>query len=1160
MRLKSIKLAGFKSFVDPTTVIFPANLTAIVGPNGCGKSNVIDAVRWVMGESSAKQLRGEALTDVIFNGSGTRKPTAQASIELLFDNSDRRITGEYAGFAEIAIRRQVTRDGQSAYFLNGTRCRRRDITDIFLGTGLGPRSYSIIEQGMISGLVEARPEELRSHLEEAAGISKYKERRRETENRMRHTRENIERLDDLRGELETQLRRLDRQARAAERYRTLQGEELTCRQELLALRLRTLAGAVAALDERIGTQQVRVEEAVAELRRLESRIEAGRTEQTARQEAVNEANGRAYALGAEVARLEDALKLRRQRLQAVRDERAGLEARQEALAEELAQDEKAVAELSEEQARIRPDLDAARARAVAADSAAKTASAALSGWQERWEALLQALREPERLEQVESTRVGQLELQLERLSERRARLGDGHGEAISARRLALSEARSALEATESQQQSLESEAAAAAEAVQGARTDLDARRRDQAAAQRRLDALEAQRTGLDRLQQEALGNSESAARWLEDKGLADRPRLVTVLDVQDGWQRAVEGTLGPQLGATCVDDLDVAAAEASACEGLFLVETGSAADGGPDALAAKVGDRFGLGDLLAGIRTATDVRDALARRRGLGAGQRFVTPEGIQVGRNWLAAPARESDGMIARQAALSRLQDDSAEARAGLAAAEADLEAAVTRLTGAEAVRDRLAEALRSHGTAMADARGQVQRLETELGGLERQEQARIEELRELERQHAAESAEKASAVSRIEAALAELERHRAVQQDMATEREALAREASEAEAAGRLEREAEMSLALRERQVSTQLESLALARTRLSEQRRELSARLDALAREAEAGEGPIAEMQAELETVLKQRREAEQALTETRQLQGRVDEQLRSLIAEREQAQRSVDERREGLERLRLERQSEDTRRAGVLEQLAEAQVEDPAQVLEGLPEDAREADWVERLEGIARRIQRLGPINLAAIDEYEQESERKAYLDAQHDDLTSALETLETAIRKIDRETRTRFSATFETVNNGLKELFPKVFGGGEAYLELTGDDLLTTGVSIMARPPGKRNASIHLLSGGEKAMVAVALVLAIFRLNPAPFCMLDEVDAPLDDANVFRFADLLRGMSDEIQFIYITHNKVSMEMASHLMGVTMQEAGVSRIVSVNVEEAAAMAAG
>ncbi|MFP4606304.1 MAG: chromosome segregation protein SMC [Thiohalospira sp.] len=1165
MRLSRIKLAGFKSFVDPTTIPLPGNRVGVVGPNGCGKSNVIDAVRWVMGESSARHLRGEAMSDVIFNGSSSRKPVGQASIEMVFDNSEGGLTGQYAHYNELAVRRTVTREGQSTYYLNGTRCRRRDITDIFLGTGLGPRSYAIIQQNTVSRLIEARPDEMRTYLEEAAGISKYKERRRETENRIRHTRENLERLEDLREELDRHLEHLEKQARTAERYKELRAEEHTLRGQLHALRWRILDTECAAHDRAVGEKETALEAEIASQRRIEAEMEERRSEQAEAADAFSEVQERYYAVGADIARLEEAIEQARARQRQQEQEREQLESALAETDQRLEADRARLAELDTTLGQGEPELERLAAAEAEAAEALAAAEEARRQWQQEWERLNAALNEPTREAEVARNNLTNLERRADDAARRRERLERERGELDpDAAGRAAEEAQAALATAEADRQQREAALAEDQQALESQReaTRAAAERRD--AARDELQQARGRHASLEALQQAALGKDDDArGQWLERQGLADAHRLAELVEAEPAWAPAVEAVLGEALEAVCTDELADPAEGVAELAGadLTLLEAGAADAADEGTLAARIRAPVDLAPLLAGVYTAPDLSTALARRRELAAGESWVTPDGIQVGANWLRVrrgdEQGEGAGVLAREEEMRTLAERIAELETVAAEAEAEVEAGRAREAELEARREEAQQAV-----------AELQQRCTELAGERDRQRARQDELAQRQEELSEQIAE---LEEEIEAVAEEQETERERLADALERSESLAAERDE-HAAHRQEREEavetarqtqrEAARAVQDHRVAlegqrTERASLQQALERLEQQRAQYVQRRETLAGELAAEEDPVATRQAELEERLNERREVEAALTAARERSEAVETALRELDGQRVEARTSAERLREEAERARGDARELRVRRDTLREQMEEAG-HDREALLAELPEEASEEAWQQRLEEVEAAIKRLGAINLAAIDEYQQQSERKEHLDQQRDDLLGALETLEEAIDRIDRETRNRFRETFDAVNAGLGELFPRLFNGGHAYLQLVGDDPLDAGVGVMARPPGKQNSSIHLLSGGEKALTAVALVFAFFQLNPSPFCLLDEVDAPLDDANVGRFCELVREMSEKTQFIIITHNKVTMEMADQLNGITMNEPGVSRLVTVDVDEAASLA--
>lgn len=1168
MRLKCIKLAGFKSFVDPTTVNFPSNLCAVVGPNGCGKSNIIDAVRWVMGESSAKNLRGESMTDVIFNGSGGRKPVGQASIELVFDNSDGSVAGEYAAFNEISIKRKVTRDSQNNYYLNGTKCRRRDITDIFLGTGLGPRSYSIIEQGMISRLIEAKPEDLRAYIEEAAGISKYKERRRDTENRMRRTMENLERLTDIRDELERQLNRLQRQAQAAEKYTAYKQEERLLKAQLQGLKYRQLAQQAHSKQTAIRELELKMESFVTDQVNKDTQIEKYRTQYTDLQDQFNAVQGRYYAIGADIARIEQTIQHARERSRQLQADLEQTQRDRQDTAEHLQADQQKAEDWAAELLELEPELELIHAAEDNSGEALQQAEEAMQRWQSEWDTFNQRAAEPRQRAEVQQSRIQHLEQVQQRLLERIERLKEEktnlHQDSADEE---IAELNERLAELDTEVEAKRASAEAIGEKLEHQRSDNNRLADELDTARGKLQSLRGRQSSLEALQQAALGEkSEAVSDWLQGRQLSEQPRVAETVTVQDGWDKALEMVLGNSLQGVCVNGLDAVAAsieELSQGE-LILIDTQSqvTAQAGTKAprLADQVSADWDLNGLLQGIYVAEDLNEALALRSRLSAEESVITRTGIWLGAQWLRI-ARDTDasaGVIARRQELEELEQEISH-----------LEATVADL---DRLRDQGREALKQLEQEREHKRRESDEQNRQAGELRAQlsaKRARVEqltvrreradtELRDADAQMRQESEQLAEARMILGEAIELMEQDTDQRESLLQQRDTIRTNLDQVRQRARHDKDKAHELAMRHQSLKTQLDAIRQGITRLHEQDQRLRERHELLLESLGESSDPMEEHSMELEANLAKRLAVENELAEARTALETVEQELRSAEQARSRAEQEVQAVRSHLEQERLAAQTFEVQRAGLAQQLEEDDF-NLEELLAELPEDAELGSMETELGNIGARITRLGPINLAAIDEYKVESERKQYLDAQDADLNEALQTLDNAIKRIDRETRTRFKETFDTVNQSLQELFPKVFGGGHAYLELTGDDLLDTGIAIMARPPGKRNSTIHLLSGGEKALTAIALVFSIFRLNPAPFCMLDEVDAPLDDANVGRYARLVQEMSEQVQFIYITHNKIAMEMAHQLMGVTMHEPGVSRLVTVDVDEAAELAA-
>ena len=1159
MRLKCIKLAGFKSFVDPTTVNFPSNMAAVVGPNGCGKSNIIDAVRWVMGESSAKNLRGESMTDVIFNGSTSRKPVSQASIELVFDNSDGTLVGEYASYAEISIRRKVTRDSQNTYYLNGTKCRRRDITDIFLGTGLGPRSYSIIEQGMISKLIEAKPEDLRNFIEEAAGISKYKERRRETENRIRRTHENLARLTDLREELERQLERLHRQAQAAEKYQEYKAEERQLKAQLSALRWQALNEQVGQREAVIGNQEIGFEALVADQRSADASIERLRDGHHELSERFNLVQGRFYSVGGDIARVEQSIQHGQQRLRQLQDDLREAERARQETESHLGHDRTLLATLGEELEMLEPEQEMTSAAAEESAASLEDAESSMHGWQEQWDSFNLKSAEPRRLAEVQQSRIQQLEHSLERLAERQRRLGEElHLLAAEPEDAAILQLDEDLAARDMKLEELHLSEEQTVESLELLRAQLQRASQAQQQAQGELQRLNGRLASLEALQQAALDPDTGTAQWLRDHGLAEEPRLAEGLQVEPGWELAVETVLGADLQAVLVDDfkaLDLAGFEQG---DLRLIGRRADASRIPGSLLDKVDSATDLSHWLGQVRPVETLDDALAQRMQLAAGESLISRDGYWVGRDFLRVrrASEAQSGVLARGQELQQLGLERDEREATLATLEEQLIDLREEQSRQEEGREDLRRRIQDETRQQSELRAQLSAAKVKVEQLTLRRSRLDEELAELGEQRASEHEHLGEARLQLQDALDSMALDTEQRELLQAQRDSLRERLDRVRQEARQHKDHAHQLAVRLGSLRAQHDSTRQALERLEMQSERLTEKREQLNLNLEEGEAPLEELRLKLEELLERRMAVDDEMRTAKNALEDADAQLRDAEKRRTQAEQQSQLLRGQLEQQRMEWQSLTVRRTALQDQLLEDGY-DLHGVLATLTAEANEKDAEEELERIAGRIQRLGAINLAAIDEYQQQSERKRYLDAQNEDLVEALDTLENVIRKIDKETRNRFKETFDQINSGIQALFPKVFGGGSAYLELTGEDLLDTGVTIMARPPGKKNSTIHLLSGGEKALTALALVFAIFKLNPAPFCMLDEVDAPLDDANVGRYARLVKEMSQTVQFIYITHNKIAMEMADQLMGVTMHEPGCSRLVAVDVEEAMAL---
>ncbi len=1163
MRLITIKLSGFKSFVDPTAMHLPTNMTGIVGPNGCGKSNIIDAIRWVMGESAASRLRGDALSDVIFSGSSGRKPVGSATVELVFDNSDGTITGEYANYNEISVRRVSSRDGQSQYFLNGSRCRRRDITDLFLGTGLGARSYSIIEQGMISEIISAHPDELRSHLEEAAGISRYKERRKETESRIKATRENLERLNDVREEVDKQIDHLARQARAAERWKALKAEHARRESEMRGLHFRSISTQLEQRNAEMGQAQTGIESLVADERRVEAQIEQQRVAHQAAGESLNKVQAEVYRIGGEIARVEQQIQHNRELGERLQQAKAQTEQGLTEVDTQIAADREQIANLNASIADAEPQLHGVQENVRRTAEAVAEAEAKISEWQTEWDGYAKASAEAAKAAEVERTRLDFLDRQS---LDAGTRLTALHEEKAAADINALNEQVARLTSEHETCRAQVDAHTRTLEQRRGAHEALLETERSKTAAlnetRTRLQGLRGRLASLEALQHAALGQDSSAAgEWLQRLGLEKAPRLGESLDVDPGWETAVETVLSGWLDGVLVDAPHLHAGEMAALSeaNVALVDVATGGESRQGSLAGRVRGPQAVLDLLAPVHVADSIDAARAMAASLPAPESVITADGEWLGRGFarVLRSGSAQAGMLVREREINSLRQELDALQKTADGLGAEIEALKTEKADAQLARDSAQQDLYTAHRRVAELAGQLQshkgRIETAQGRLTRIEQ----EIAELQTRSDAGGEQARDARSRLEQAVARMGELEQQRQKLDAQRRQLleAREDARLNAREASERGHQIALGLESRRSART--SLEQALTRMQSQREQLEGRKREIAEQLESGHSPQEQLEAERQTYLDQRLLVDKQLVEARKAVEECDNALRESMQKRNQIEQQLQQRREAHAEQRLVHQ-ELQMQSRQLHEAIVAAGHDPDEVIKSLPEEADPNQWQEQLETLQAKVARLEPVNLAAISEHEEQSQRKAYLDAQHTDLTTALETLENAIRKIDHETRQRFKETFDRVNSGLQELFPRLFGGGHAYLELSGDSLLDSGVTIMARPPGKRVSNISLLSGGEKALAAVALVFAIFRLNPAPFCLLDEVDAPLDEANVGRFSTLVAEMSERVQFVFVTHNKSTMEAAHQLCGVTMREPGVSRLVQVDLAEAAKLA--
>ncbi|HZP87708.1 MAG TPA: chromosome segregation protein SMC [Burkholderiales bacterium] len=1163
MRLTHIKLAGFKSFVDPTHIPVAGRLVGVVGPNGCGKSNVIDAVRWVLGESSARHLRGETMQDVIFNGSSERKQANRASVELVFDNSMGKAGGAWSRYAEISVKRVLERNGESFYYVNNLHVRRRDVADIFLGTGLGGRAYAIIEQGMISRIVEARPEELRTFLEEAAGISKYRERRKETEQRLEDTRENLARVDDILQELAKQLAHLESQAEVATKYRELEARLKLTQQLLWHLRRQEASANRQRLQRELAQIEVDVEAQTARLRELESRIETLRTGHYAASDHLHNVQGALYEANAEVARIEQSLQHLRDSRRRVDSQIAALSREQDDSAQQLRALDSGLTEQRAALNTANEQLDACREQEHQEAQQLPAAEQRYNASRAQVEHLTEDLGRHRQEQQVELTRRDHADKLLAQLDQRRERLRQ--------EQMSLTDIdRGTLETLTGQLDELDVRARTRREALDEAEGALPVREQAHRVASdtaetaaRELSALDARKTALELLQKQVSRSGEMHA-WLDEHQLDGLGRLWQGIRIEAGWEDALEAVLRERLNAVAIEDLARARQwlqhpPPGKVSFFHKRATSSATIAGTRRRLADYvtftdpGVAAVLEDWLERVYVVGDAAEGFDQRAELSAGELIVCPQGHVFSRNSVSFHAADSEihGILTRQREIEALERGRQALEHQLATARSAVIESQAELEHTRSEVQRLREEVQAAQQQRHDLQLDHVRLSQHADRVSHRREQIDAELAEIEAEHERERHVHARAASRLEELTERIEEIEA-QLDAAREAHAMAGRMLDArrlaaQGAARRLQEAifhHRTLAQRIQDTESGIRSLSDKVARLNEALQAQRAELESL------DEAPL---QGQLGEALSRRVEREQGLARAREALEESERALKDAEAQRLECEQAIDPLRERAGEYRLKEQEARIAEENFAAQLAEANADEEA-LASKVEKSMRPGALQTELNRLNEEIQALGAVNLAALEELTSARERKTYLEAQSRDLHEAVETLENAIRKIDRETRERLQQTFDEVNNSLGELFPTLFGGGEAKLTMTGEEILDAGISLMARPPGKRNSSIHLLSGGEKALTALSLVFSLFRLNPAPFCLLDEVDAPLDDTNTDRFCSLVKQMSENTQFLFISHNKITMELAEQLVGITMPEQGVSRVVAVDIEQA------
>ena len=1148
--------------------MLPGQLVGVVGPNGCGKSNIMDAVRWVLGESRASELRGESMQDVIFNGTTSRKAASRSSVELVFDNADHRAGGQWSQFTEIAVKRVLTRDGTSSYYINNQPVRRRDVQDVFLGTGLGPRAYAIIGQGTISRIIESKPEELRLFLEEAAGVSKYKERRRETENRLSDTRENLTRVEDILRELNTNLEKLEKQAEVAQHYHALQSDVTLKQQQLWFLKRAEAEADQVGIKTQADKAMNDLESRIADLRHIEADLETVRQAHYAAGDQVNQAQGALYEASAEVGRLEAEI-------------RFVVEGRQRAEAR-LTQIKEQTAHWAQQSQEAQDEIETLAEKALNSEEQAVTLAAQVEEQANQLPELEDALRVAQQRSNEQRASVSQVQQQIQVLAADQRNI-DEQVRALQVRRERLSADQNALAAPDevrlnqlqTQRQDAQSQAEVLAAQLQELEAQVPQLDEERRVAQQNVNDAQAKQADISaRLEalkalQEKVQTDDKLKPWLVKHGLDGLQALWRQIHIETGWENALEAALRERMASLEVSRLDVVRSfqsDAPPAKLAFYSPPSAGSAEGQSALPRLVdllrlndaGQKALLSEWLSGCFTAANLDEALAKRNSLQAGQVIYVPSGHAISAHSVSfyAPDNAQAGLLARAQEIENLDkstkaqdlicDETRHALVRVQSAYADASQRLISVRGeatsaqarahelqVETLRlEQLAEQTRARSEQLSGDLGEV---DAQLGDLQERRVTAEARFEELDMQ-LADSQERHA---QLDEAVINAERRL---NDGREQLRSLERQAQEAQFAQR-------SLASREAELKRIIDAAAQQTASIAAE--EIRVQED-LARLSDAA------AQAGLQNALNIKMEREATLGAKRSEYDDLTTKLRASDERRLQIERELDPLRQRITDLQLKEQAARLGLEQYSQLLAENNADLDAVAASIEQNQVRLSGLQGEIDRLHREISSLGAVNLAALDELASARERKTFLDAQSTDLTDAMNTLEDAIRKIDGETRELLGGTFKTVNEHFGKMFPELFGGGNARLVMTGEEILDSGVQVMAQPPGKKNQTIHLLSGGEKALTAIALVFAIFQLNPAPFCLLDEVDAPLDDANTERYAKLVTSMSKETQFLFISHNKIAMEMAEQLIGVTMQEQGVSRIVAVDMESAVSMA--
>lgn len=1168
MRLKQIKLSGFKSFVDPTVLHLNAQLIAIVGPNGCGKSNVIDAIRWVLGESSARDLRGESMVDVIFNGSSSRKPVGLASIELLFDNLDGKLDREYANFSEVSIRREIDRNKQSEYYLNDHKCRKRDITDLFAGTGLLQNGYAIISQGTVSKIIESKPEELRGFIEEAADIAIYKKRRHETELRMQHTEENLTRLQDLIVEQDRLLEKLEKQQVIAQKYQKYQQEKQACEIKLLSIKAYQFNQQVIHYEKDIKQLSLELEQYSANKSHINLQLEQHKITETEQFDRFSKIQEEYFSLNTSIATLEQTLQYKKEQQINWQNELAALDIEITKIQEQYNQDHALQEQFSQEIITINSKYQELEQIKIDAEKKCNKAQLDVQNWYTNFNSIhtkfLDAHNKTEKikysLEQLENLSK-EMGTRIEKLNQEQTNYNQDE---LTTEILLLEKELRKREAT---QKDIQTELLSSLDILKTQKNIIKELLTNKHQLQSKVHKLQGTIGAIKTLQGDILAINSAKTSWLSEANISAEALFFQQLNIESGWEIAVSVALNKYLDAILLTNYSNIKHELLSSVKDFkltLIESREILPKNPDisiienkvSILSKIKNNCVIAPLLTNIYVVEDLEAALAEREKLLPEQCFITKSGEIVGFNWIFIDKLDpKQHVLLRNKELQEYEISLQQLIIELSEIESQITVKEQDVVNIEQQTTIMGSSIKEQEIKIRDLIAQISTKKAKLDNIKQRSIKIVSELKEYQNKLQELSDKEISLRKELSVAIENSANYNDQEKLLSTQKTSLQALLEQNLQDNKLAINNFHEISLKQQKINQQINAAVLAKQRLTDQLQHLKTKQLSLQQELRKNNSPLQPLELELEALLEDRLIKEQKLQNVRQQLEAVEALIKGLEEEFSGVELNIDQYRSRIEQLRLEQNKSSTKLADIMENAANANL--ILEQTEALLEVESLEIWQEKLDKIVKNLNKLGAVNLAAIEEFNVESERKKYLSSQQEDLTTALATLKDAIFKIDTETRKKFKTTFEEINNNFQKLFPKLFGGGSARLELDTDDWLVAGVSVLAQPPGKKNSSIYLLSGGEKALTAVALIFSIFQLNPAPFCILDEVDAPLDDANVIRFSELLVDLSDQVQFIFITHNKNTMKIANQLIGVTMKEPGVSRLVSVNVDEAVAM---